>query len=150
MFAEQRILGIDYGSRRIGLALSDPMGVIASGIGTIDNGADLVARIGRIVTEHSVVRVVIGMPLTLRGEAGDAATMVSKFVEQLRTTLDVEIITLDERFTSSIAERTIREMGVTKKKRRDKSKIDEIAAVVLLQDYLSSAAHRTHLPLDPR
>ena len=140
MLAEGRILGIDYGSRRIGLALSDPMGIIASGIGTLENDADLLARIRQIVEENEVGRIVIGMPLTLRGEAGDAAAMVTSFVERLREILDVKIETLDERFTSSIAEQAIRDMGVGRKKRRDKAKVDEIAAVVLLQDYLSSGA----------
>jgi putative Holliday junction resolvase len=139
--AERRILAIDYGSVRVGLALSDPMGIIASGYGTLANDASLMQRLRGITEEQHVVRIVIGMPLTLRGERGEAAAMVDKFVEQLREALAIDVVTLDERFTSSIAERTIREMGVGKKKRRDKGKVDELAAAVLLQDYLNSGAH---------
>ncbi len=133
-----RILAIDYGERRVGLALSDELGIIASGAGTLQNDGDLVTRIQALIEERQVRMVILGLPLTLRGEHGSSADMVEKFAEQLRaaTTRPVELI--DERFTSSIAERTIRDMGVGKKKRRDKGKIDEIAAIILLQGYLDT------------
>jgi putative Holliday junction resolvase len=131
-------LAIDYGERRIGLALSDEMGIIASGAGTLLNDEHTVPSIGDLVTSRSVVRIIVGFPLTLKGEEGDAARIVQRFVDVLRNHVGVSVELVDERFTSSIAERTIRELGVSRKKRRDKGKIDEIAAVILLQGYLDT------------
>ena len=133
-----RVLAIDYGAQRVGLAMSDELGIIASGAGTLKNDSDLLQRITTLVVEREIIRIVVGLPLTLRGEHGSSAEMVSKFVDTLRQASDRPVELIDERFTSSIAERTIREMGVGKKKRRDKGKIDEIAAVILLQGFLDA------------
>ncbi len=133
-----RVLAIDFGTRRVGLAVSDELGIIASGAGTIENGDDLLQRLQALMTERAIGTVIIGLPLTLRGEHGSSAEMVEKFADQLREAVPQPVHLIDERFTSSIAERTIRDMGVGKKKRRDKGKIDEIAAIVLLQGYLDS------------
>lgn len=130
-------LAIDYGARRVGIAVSDPMGCIAIGLDTIDNGPDLLARICALVRERGVGRIVIGLPLTLKGEVGDTATSVLAFVETLRAAVDVPVETLDERFTSSIATQTMKDLGLGKKKRREKGRVDEIAAILLLQDYLA-------------
>lgn len=136
MLSSGRILGIDYGERRIGLALSDELGMIASGAGTIPGDERAVNQIAHLVTERSVVRIIVGMPLTLKGEIGDTARMVQRFIEKLSAVVDIPVDSLDERFTSSLAQQAIRDMGVGRKKRRDKGKIDEIAAVILLQGYL--------------
>lgn len=133
-----RVLAIDYGARRVGLAVSDEMGIIASGAGTMENGTDLLQRLQAFIAEREIHTVIIGLPLTLRGEHGSSAAMAEKFADQLREATTRPVHLVDERFTSSIAERTIRDMGVSKKKRRDKGKIDEIAAIVLLQGYLDS------------
>jgi putative holliday junction resolvase len=131
-----RTLAIDYGERRLGLALSDEMGIIASGIGTIANDSDTLLRVAALTEERSVQRIIVGLPLTLAGERGASVAMVEAFVEALQklTPLPVELV--DERFTSSLAVQTIRDMGVNRKKRREKGKVDEIAAVILLQGYL--------------
>ena len=136
MLSSGRILAIDYGERRIGLALSDELGMIASGAGTIPGDEKAVSQIAELATERGVVHIIVGMPLTLKGEVGDTARMVQRFVEKLSAAIDIPVDTLDERFTSSMAEQAIRDMGVGRKKRRDKGKIDEIAAVILLQGYL--------------
>ena len=133
------VLAIDYGVKRVGLAASDPMGIIANGIGTIENAPDLMQRISAIVQERNVTRIVVGLPLTLQGLDGDTTRLVRAFVESLSAQVPVPVVLLDERFTSSIATQTIRDMGVGRKKRRDKGKVDEIAAIILLQDYLSRA-----------
>jgi putative Holliday junction resolvase len=133
----QSVLAIDYGEKRIGLAASDPMGIIATGIGTIENTPDLIERLNTIVTERGIARIVVGLPLTLQGVDGDTTRLVRAFVEKLSARVGVPVALLDERFTSSIATQTIRDMGVGRKKRRDKGKVDEIAAIILLQDYLS-------------
>ena len=133
------VLAIDYGVKRVGLAASDPMGIIANGIGTLENAPDLMQRISAIVQERNVTRIVVGLPLTLQGLDGDTTRLVRAFVEKLSAQVPVPVVLLDERFTSSIATQTIRDMGVGRKKRRDKGKVDEIAAIILLQDYLSRA-----------
>lgn len=104
----------------------------------MENGDDLVQRLQALITERAIAAVIIGLPLTLRGEHGSSAAMAEKFADQLREAVTQPVHLIDERFTSSIAERTIRDMGVGKKKRRDKGKVDEIAAIVLLQGYLDS------------
>ncbi len=138
MHSNQRTLAIDYGERRVGLALSDELGIIASGIGTIENDATLVARLLTLLGERSVARIVIGLPLTLQGHEGEIAKKVHVFAQALGTAAQLPIELIDERFTSSMATQTIRDMGVGKKKRRDKGKIDEVAAIILLQGYLDS------------
>ena len=129
-------MAIDFGERRIGLALSDELGMIASGAGTIPNDDSSISHIAGLVAERGVVRVVVGLPLTLKGEQGDSARLVHGFVEKLKLSLSVPVELVDERFTSTMATRAIRDMGIGKKKRRDKGKIDELSAVILLQGYL--------------
>ena len=135
-FTEQRILAIDYGSQRIGLAISDPMGIIAGGIGTLQNTSNMLDELATIIFERGVTQIIIGLPLTLKAEHGVSAKSVDQFRNKVAEKVDVPIEMVDERFTSTIAEQTIRDMGMGRKKRREKGKIDEIAAIVLLQGYL--------------
>ncbi|MBI5647278.1 MAG: Holliday junction resolvase RuvX [Ignavibacteriae bacterium] len=134
-------LAIDYGEKRIGLAVSDPMGIIASGAGTFGAGPDLIDRILALAAERNVGRIVVGLPLTLQGENGPVTTLVLAFVEALRARTELPVETFDERFTSSMATQTIRDLGVGRAKRRDKAKVDEIAAVHLLQGFLDRGAN---------
>ncbi|MFZ1731706.1 MAG: Holliday junction resolvase RuvX [Bacteroidota bacterium] len=138
MLSNKRTLGIDYGERRVGLALSDELGIIASGIGTYDSDDSLIPRLVKLIEERSVARIVIGLPLTLQGLEGEIAKKVHLFAEKLKAATDLPVDLLDERFTSSLAVQTIRDMGMGKKKRRDKGKIDEVAAIILLQGYLDT------------
>lgn len=135
----KRTLALDFGERRIGIALSDELGIIATGIGTVPNDAMLQPMLLRLITERAVTRIVIGLPLTLAGTEGKMATLVHAFAGQLRAASGLPVHLLDERFTSSLAAQAIRDMGVGKKKRRDKGKVDEIAAVILLQGFLDTA-----------
>jgi putative Holliday junction resolvase len=138
LHSNQRTLAIDYGERRVGLALSDELGIIASGLGTVDNDAALISRLVELLEERTVARIVIGLPLSLQGLEGEIAKKVHAFAEQLSAAIDLPVELLDERFTSSLAVQAIRDMGVGKKKRRDKGKIDEVAAIILLQGYLDT------------
>lgn len=133
-----RILGIDYGSVRVGLSLSDPMRIIAKALKTILNDSRLIGEIQKIVEEQNVKMIIVGYPLDLKGQNGIKTEEVDRFIEQLQSTITVPIEKYDERFTSVIAEKAILRMGLTKKQRRDKSAIDEIASAILLQDYLDS------------
>lgn len=138
MHSNKRTLAIDYGERRVGLALSDELGIIASGIGTLTNDGTLLAKLTKLLEERDVARIVIGLPLTLQGLEGEIAKKVHAFADQLSAATLLPVELLDERFTSSLAVQAIRDMGVGKKKRRDKGKIDEVAAAILLQGYLDT------------
>lgn len=134
-----RYMGIDYGSVRIGIALSDPLKIIAQGFTTVRNDNESLDRIFSIIAEQSVERIIIGNPLNLRGEISAKAEEVGEFVKILKAKTPVEIIMLDERFTSVMAQRSIITMGTTKKQRQNnKGKVDEVAAAILLQSYLDA------------
>ena len=100
-----RVMALDFGRARTGVALSDATGTIASPLGVVERAAEPagLARIAALVAEHGVERVVVGLPLTLRGERGEQARETERFVEALRGTLDVDVETFDERFTTTLA-----------------------------------------------
>lgn len=134
-----RYMGIDYGSVRIGIAVSDPLKIIAQGYTTIRNDAESLERITAIVAEQTVERIIIGNPLNLRGEVSAKAEEVAEFVKVLKEKTPVQVIMLDERFTSVMAQRSIITMGTKKKQRQNnKGKVDEVAAAILLQSYLDA------------
>jgi putative holliday junction resolvase len=132
-----RILGIDYGTRRVGIALSDPLRIIAGGVGTLANDAFLMDRLVDVVRSQEVVRVVVGMPYAPDGGKGAKASEVEAFIEDLRRHLRVAIDTWDESYTSVNAHRAFIETGMKRKKRRQKSRVDEMAARLMLQEYLN-------------
>jgi len=132
-----RLLGIDYGTKRVGVALSDPLGVIAGGAGTLANDAVLLGRLAEMVRGEQVVRVVVGMPYALDGGKGAKAVEVEAFIEELRKHVSVGIDTWDESFTSVDAHRAFIDTGMKRKKRRQKPRVDEMAARLMLQEYLN-------------
>jgi putative holliday junction resolvase len=135
----QRVLGIDYGSHRVGLSLSDPLGLIAQPIDAIKNDPSLYRNIKEITVRENVRIIVIGMPLNLKGQKAQKANEVSVFIDRLKNEIDLEIVTLDERFTTSIAQKTMISMGTKRKERQQKNgRIDSMAAAIILQDYLDS------------
>lgn len=130
------MLGIDYGSVRVGLAVSDPLRIFAQGLGTLDNNERLYEKLLGVIDEKEITLIVVGLPLTLKGERGFKSDEVDRFIAELGKRTDVEIVQWDERFTSKIAQQTILSMGTKKMKRREKGKVDEIAAAVMLQGFL--------------
>ena len=138
---DKRILGIDYGSAKVGVAVSDPLRIIAQGIATLPNDKRLIERLAELADEYDVEIVVVGMPFTLKGEKGQKAMEVEKFIESLTSRLRAEIVTFDERFTSRIAEQTLRQMGTTAKQRRNKGRIDAMASALILQSFLDQTKH---------
>jgi putative Holliday junction resolvase len=134
----KRILAIDYGSRRVGVAISDPMSIIAQGLPTLENNRELFKQLQQIVSDHAVIRIVVGMPFNLHGEKGAKAQEVEEFIERLRAEIGIPVITWDERFTSKLAQGVIRELGTKKMKRRTKGVVDKMASMLLLQSYLDS------------
>lgn len=133
-----RILAIDYGSSRIGLAMSDPLNIIAQGLKTIPNDSKTLNEIHTLVKTHNVSHIIIGNPLHLSGRESLKSSEVESFVQKLKKIISVEIVMVDERFTSVMAQQSIRAMGAKKKQRQNKGKIDEVAAAILLQGYLDS------------
>ncbi len=134
----QRIIGVDVGLKRVGIAQSDVTEVLASPLGTFSS-SEALSVITNLVEKGEVRLVVIGWPLTLRGEEGSSVQMVRKFISQLEKRIEsVPVVTLDERFTSTLARQSIRDSGAGRKKRRTKGLVDTTAAAVLLQGYLDA------------
>lgn len=134
-----RLLGIDFGSKRIGIATSDYTGVLASPLTVLDRTGDVARdhrRIAELVAEEEAVAVIVGLPLDLQGKSGIAAQHVLTETEQLATVLDVPVLTYDERLSSASANRQLADLGVSSKKRR--STVDKYAAAVILQGYLDA------------
>lgn len=142
-----RILGIDYGERRVGVALSDPMGLFASPLTVLERGRKLKKTVGEIaalVQKHEVGEVVVGLPLSMSGELGSKAKEVRAFVIRLREGLDVPVVEWDERLTTVAAERALIEGRVRRERRRNV--IDKTAAALILGSYLD---HRRMTVRDP-
>lgn len=135
---KKRILGLDLGSKTIGIAISDEMGIIARGIETFrfkENNYDLaLKRVEEVCFENEVGLIVLGLPKHMSGEEGIKAKISNDFVLMIKTKIDVDVILLDERWTTKIAQDRLIEANVSRKKR--KNIIDKMAAVVILQDYL--------------
>lgn len=130
-------MGIDYGSVRVGVAISDPLRIIAQGIAVLKNSTKLFDEIRTIAREYDVETIVVGMPFTVRGERGEKAAEVGQFITRLRDELSLEVVECDERYTSRMAHETLHTMGVPKKKRRSKERIDAMASALILQEYLN-------------
>ena len=132
-----RILAVDWGERRIGLAVSDDLGILATGLPTLEirGEAEAVARVADTIRTVEADSVVVGLPLTLKGERGEAARAVERFAEALRRETPVVVSLYDERLTSALAERRMRELG--EKSRGRKGRVDQGAAVALLEGWLA-------------
>lgn len=140
-----RILGVDWGERRIGLAVSDPSGTIASGLATLTvrSVEDALARVVAVAIEEEVERIVVGLPLLMSGERGAAADAAQSFADALAARVAVPVATYDERLTSALSARRLKETGVRTGHARQR--VDQGAAVALLESYLlrlRSAAER--------
>ena len=129
-----RTLGIDYGHRRIGVALSDGLGIAAHPFAVLQAGARVGPRLAELVRENDVGRVVVGLPRSLDGSEGEAARSARRFAEEIEALLDVEVVMYDERLTSRIAEGVLLSAGTSRAGRRNK--VDKVAAAVMLQGYL--------------
>jgi putative Holliday junction resolvase len=105
---DARVIALDYGAARTGVAVSDPTGTLARPLGVIERAAteDGLRRVAELVTEHGAARVVVGLPLTLRGERGEQALETERFVEGLRRVLQIPVVMFDERFTTRLAEQS--------------------------------------------
>ena len=134
-----RIIGIDYGRKRVGVAVSDPLGIFASALETV-HSAKIIEYLKSYAETENVVRFVVGYPINMNGAPSEAAKYIDVFLKHLAKAFPHTPVTLeDERFTSVLANRAILESGVKKKERRENKKlVDKVSAVIILQSYLES------------
>lgn len=131
-----RVLAIDYGRKRCGIAVSDTLRICANGLPTV-RSCDLMAFLKDYCEKEEVDCIVVGLPLTLRGEASESSRYIEPFLKQLsREMPDMRVERLDERFTSSIAHKEMALAGLKKSRREEKSLADKTAATILLTDWL--------------
>lgn len=133
-----RILGIDYGTARVGIALSDELGILASPRAVLPYSKAVIEQIADIVRREEVGSVVIGMPYGLKGETTESTERTKRFAEKLRAALPCPVVEWDESFSSRRAVARMVEAGVRKSQRRKKENTDAWAAAVVLQEYLES------------
>lgn len=131
-----RIAGIDYGEKRIGVAISDPLGITAQGLPTIERTSieEDVQKILNLVREKEVEEIVVGLPKLMNNTLGEKAREVLAFVDLLKNYIHIPINTIDERFSTVRAQRAMLEGNLSRKKRKDR--VDMIAAQLILQGYL--------------
>jgi len=133
-----RILSIDYGKKRTGLAVSDPLQIIAGGLATVMT-ADLFSYLQQYVAAEQVELIVIGEPKQPNGQPSENLARVQQFVNRwLKAMPQIPIVYYDERYTSVLAHQAMLDGGLKKKARQDKALVDEISATIILEDYLRS------------
>ncbi len=132
-----RILSIDYGSKRVGLAVTDPLRMIAGGLATV-HSKDVVKYLEDYFKKEVVDEIVVGEPKTMQNVKSDSARFIDPFVKHLEKKFpEKKIVRYDERFTSALAHQTMLMGGVKKKDRQNKETVDMISAIIILQDYMS-------------
>lgn len=133
-----RILAIDYGKKRVGLAVTDPLQIIANGLDTVPAN-EVIDYLKKYFAKESVDKIVVGLPMQMSGEESESMKYIRPFVAQLQKTFpDMEIVFADERFTSVLAHRAMLDGGLKKKDRQNKELVDKISATIILQSYLES------------
>ena len=133
-----RILGIDYGRKRTGVAVTDVLQIVATALGTVPTH-ELLPFIMDYVAREPVERIVVGLPTQLNGQPSESMRYIEPFLRQLNKALpQISVVMYDERFTSTIAHQAMLDGGVKKSDRRDKARVDSMAATTILNDYLNS------------
>ncbi|MEP5255249.1 MAG: Holliday junction resolvase RuvX [Winogradskyella arenosi] len=133
-----RILAIDYGTKRTGLAVTDEMQIIASGLTTVETKA-LLAYIKTYLASENVETIVVGLPKQMDNTASESEVYIQKFLKELvKLAPEMPVVRVDERFTSKMAFQTMIDSGLKKNQRKNKALVDEISATLILQSYLSS------------
>lgn len=132
-----QLLALDYGKRRTGIAVTDDLQIIASGLTTVETDK-LIPFLKDYFTKNSVEKVIVGEPLQMDGSASESSIMINKFLTKFVEVFpEMPLDRVDERYTSKMAVQTMIDSGLKKKKRQNKGLIDEIAATIILQDYLN-------------
>ena len=142
-----RVLGIDYGRKRTGIAVTDPLQIVANNLATVPTHT-LMKFIKEYVGRETVDRIVVGQPSQLNGEPSESMKYITPFVSRLKKELpDIPIVMFDERFTSTIAHQAMIDGGMKKSDRRDKARVDAIAATIILNDFLKSRYNQPNIEL---
>lgn len=132
-----RILAIDYGMKRTGIAVTDEMKLIASGLTTVES-ATAIPFLRDYFSKEKVEKVLVGEPRQMNNQPSESAPLINAFVKKFEAAFpEIPVVRVDERFTSKMAFQTMIDSGLKKKQRQNKALVDEIAATILLQDYLS-------------
>ena len=134
----KRVLAIDYGSKRIGLALSDPLLIFSYAYKTILNDDKLLQNLDQVIREKEIIKIILGIPYQENGQLSSNAQSILKFKETLSKRYSIEIIEWDESLSSEMAKEIIIQTVSGKKKRKDKGLIDRGSASIMLQEYLDS------------
>jgi len=140
-----RILALDFGEKRIGIAVSDSLNIIAQSVGTIERKSvknDL-KKVGELVKEYAAEKIIVGLPLNMDGTEGKSAKRAIDFVKELKKEIQVEVEMLDERLTTAQGERIFLEADMSRKKRKEN--LDKIAAQLILQNYLDSHVQKDRI-----
>jgi putative Holliday junction resolvase len=130
-----RSLGVDFGTKRVGLAVSDPLGLTARPLSVVPRSS-VVDEVASLVKELEIGTIVVGLPTGLSGGEGMSASEARKLADELKTAAGVDVVFVDERFTSRMAEVALVESGMKRRKRRET--VDKVAAAIILQDYLDN------------
>lgn len=131
-----KILAIDYGSKRVGVAITDSLKIIASGLATVSTNK-IYSFLEEVIDKEMISHIVIGLPKNLDNSNTDSTYEINVFINKLKQLYpDIIIDSIDERFTSSMAKKAILSSGVNKKRRRDKALVDQVSATIILQSYL--------------
>ncbi len=145
LFFKMRILGLDIGSKTIGVAVSDEMSLTAQGVTTLKRKVlqQDVKQLLEVIEEHRAEKVVVGLPKNMNGSLGPSARMVFSLIEELKKFIDLPVVTWDERLSTVAAQRVLLEADMSRKKR--KRVIDKVAAILILQGYLDNQARMKKL-----
>ena len=131
-----RVLAIDYGEKRTGIAITDPLQIVASGLTTVDTNT-LIDFLKNYCSEENVDIFVVGLPKQMNNQPSQSESIIKPFLKKLKSNFPrISIIRIDERFTSKIALRTMIDLGLKKSRRRNKLLVDQISATLILQSYL--------------
>lgn len=133
-----RLLAIDYGTKRTGIAITDELQIIASGLKTVET-KDLLSFLKKYTSDENVELFIIGEPKQMNNEVSESEAAILPFIDKLSKSIpEIPIVRVDERFTSKMAFQTMIDSGLTKNQRRNKALVDEISATIILQSYMSS------------
>lgn len=132
----KRLAAIDFGLKRIGIALSDPTNFLASPLTTVEGGKNAIPNIIRVLSAYPLEKILVGLPLLMNGKDSDMTTLVRTFAQNLEAAIHIPTLLIDERLTSAQADKFLKEQSFNRKQRS--SKIDTAAATLLLQHYLDS------------
>ncbi len=138
MIEQKRILGIDYGAKRVGIAITDPLRIFAYGLTTILNDSNFWKNFDKLFVDFEVETIVLGYPLKESGARSTSTDLIEKFKSELETKIKLPIVLVDERYSSVIAKQQILESVTSKKKRRNKGLVDKNAAAIILKEYLDT------------